>query len=436
MRSIARRGAGKEIKVKAKRARLAKQMEEVGMGDLDTKVELVQALIPVALKAVGGLLQEEVARLAGGWYEHGKENQRWGSQDGSVYLLDQRVPIKVPRLRSKIESREIGLETYRKFQIPHAADEQVFLKLLNGLSTHRYAESARLAPEVFGVSASSVSRRFRRWSAAHLKRLMNRRLEGYDLVAVFIDGKAFSKDGLVIALGVTVTGEKVILGMEQMNAENSRSVGQFLDKLIERGLQYENGLLVIVDGSKGIIKAVREKFAGYALLQRCQQHKKENVVSYLSTGQQKTWRLRLGRAYNAANYEEASTMFRQMHKELSVLNPSAAASLEEGLEETLTILRLDIPGLRRSLHSTNCIEAVMAQLGQYTDKVDRWRNGRHIQEWTASGLLRMEPRLRKIMGWKFLPILREKLRRELNLTTMTTPVVEQEVHQELMAVGA
>jgi len=440
MKSIAWRGVGKEVKVVAKRARLARQMEQMKTGDLDARVELVQALIPIGLKAVGDLLQEEVEYLAGNRYQHGKENRRWGNQGGSVYLADQRVPINVPRVRNKTEDREVGLETYRKLQAPQAADQQVFLKLLNGLSTHRYRESAALAPEVFGISASNLSLKFRRWSAAHLKRLMSRSLEGYDLVAMFIDGKAFAKDGLVIALGVTLTGEKVILGMEQMNAENSKSVGQFLDKLKERGLRYQEGLLVIVDGSKGIIKAVREKFAGYALFQSCQQHKKENVVSYLSLDQQKIWRIRLAQAYNAATYQEAAAMFRRMHQELSVMNPSAASSLQEGLEETLTILRLDVPGLRRSFHSTNCIESLMSQLGQYTDKVDRWRNGRHIQEWAASGLLRLEPRLRKIMGWKYLPLLRKRLRQELHLGAESAPVVRQEfcqeVSQELVAVGA
>jgi len=434
--SIARRGAGKEIRVVVKRKRLERDMEEMELGNMDSRVEVIKMLIPIGLGAVAELLQEEVTQLAGPRYERGKENRRWGSQGGYVYLKDQRVPLKVPRVRNKKTDQEVGLETYRKFQEPQYRGEQEFIRLLNGISTHRYAESAALAPEVFGLSASSLSQRFRAWSKKYLEAITTRRLDDYDIVAIFIDGKAFAKEGLVIALGVTITGKKVILGMEQMNAENSRSVGQFLDKLTERGLRYENGLLAIVDGSKGIIKAVREKLAGYALIQRCQQHKKENVVSYLSPGQQKTWRLRLSRAYNAASYEEAWRLFRQMYKELSVLNPSAAASLKEGLEETLTILRLDIPGLQRSFHSTNCIEAVMAQLGQYTDKVDRWRNGRHIQEWTASGLLRIEPRLRKIMGWKSLPTLREKLRLELNLPKTPELVVEQEVHQELTAARA
>ena len=434
MDSIAQKRS-KGIRVVEKRERLVKEMRELEIGDLDSRIELVQALIPIGLKAVGEMLQVEVRQLAGETYSHGNDNQRWGRQGGSVYLSDQKVPIQVPRVRNKQHKREVTLETYRKFQNPQDMDEKVFLKLLNGISTHRYKESCELGPEVFGISPSSVSRKFRKWSEAHLKRLMNRQLDDYDIVAVFIDGKAFARDGLVIALGVTIDGGKVVLGIEQMNAENSRSVGQFIDKLIERGLNYEKGLLVVVDGSKGIIKAVREKFAGYALIQRCQYHKKENVVSYLSPGQQKLWRIRLGQAYNSPDYREAVERLTQLHKELSLINPSAAASLSEGMEETLTVLRLGLPELRRSFYSTNCIESVMSQLGQYTDKVDRWRNGRHIQEWAASGLLRMESGMRKIMGYIYLPLLREKLRQALNLEIKTELVGQQEITEKLVEVG-
>jgi len=435
MDSIAQKRS-KGIKVVEKRERLVKGLEQLEIGDVDTRVDLIQALIPIGLKAVNDLLQEEVRRLAGEVYSHGKDNRRWGRQGGSVYLSDQKVPIQVPRVRNKQQKREIPLETYRKFQTPQAMDEKVFLKLLNGISTHRYRETSELVPEVFGLSASSVSRRFRQWSQAHLNRLMSRRLDGYDIVAVFIDGKAFAKDGLVIALGVTIDGGKVVLGIEQMNAENSRSVGQFIDKLVERGLNYEKGLLVVVDGSKGIIKAVREKFAGYALIQRCQHHKKENVVSYLSPGQQKLWRIRLGQAYNSPDYREAMESLHQLHKELSLINPSAAASLAEGMEETLTVLRLDLPELRRSFHSTNCIESVMSQLGQYTDKVDRWRNGRQIQQWAASGLLQMEPRMRKVKGYRYLLLLKERLRQQLNLDKKTEPAGQQENNGKLVEVRA
>jgi transposase-like protein len=416
-----------KIRVIEKREALSARVAGLETAEPDIRVSLIQALIPLGLKQVNEELQAEVMKLAGQRGKHGKMNRRWGSQGGSVYLSDQKVPLKVPRVRNKPNNLEIPLETYYKFQAPYESDKQVFLKLLNGISTHRYRECAALAPEVFGLSASSVSRKFRRWSAGYLKRLMNRRLDRYDFVAVYIDGKAYAREGLVIALGVTLTGDKIILGLEQMNTENSTSVGQFIEKLISRGLSYEQGLLVVVDGSRGIIKAVREKLARYMLIQRCRQHKKENVVSYLPLGQQKLWRVRMEQAYGMTSCQEAASALSRLHKELAVINPSAAASLHEGLMETLTLHRLGLQDELYSLASTNGIESLLSNLGQYTDKVDRWRNGRHIQEWAAAGLLHIEPRLRKLMGYRYLPELRERLQKILNLRPKSDLVVEREL---------
>ncbi len=425
MSSILRkRGKGK-IKVLDRREALREIEELYGINDLDIKASLIQALIPVGLKKVGEMLQEEVLQLAGKPRKHGKENTRWGSQGGSVYLLDQKVPINVPRVRNKTANAEVPLEAYHKLQAPHRADEGLFLKLLNGLSTHKYAESAELSSEVFGISASSVSKRFRKWSAAYLEKLQIRRLEGHDFVAVFIDGKAYAEDGIVIAMGIAIDGRKVMLGLEQMNAENARSVVQFFNKLIERGLSHEGGLLFIVDGSKGLIKAIEERFKDEALIQRCQQHKKENVVSYLPLNMQKTVRLRLSQAYDQNTYAEARTALLDIARELDTINPSAASSLREGLEETLTLHRLGLnKELSRSFTSTNCIESVMSQVGQFTDKVDRWRNGRHIQEWVASGLIQIEPKLHKVNGWRCMKLLRERIQKAIQDKALKQAVKE------------
>ncbi len=433
MASIARRRGKGKVKVVERRQAAREVLGMFEIDDLNVRVGLIQSLIPLGLKHVNDELQKEVLRLAGPLHKHGKVNTRWGRQGGSVYLLEQKVPIDVPRLRCKTTRQEVPLEGYRYFQDPHHADEQLFIRLLNGLSTHRYEESAALAPEVFGLSASSVSKRFRRWSAAYLKKLMTRRLEGYDFVAIFIDGKAYAEDGLVIALGITMDGKKVILGLEQMSTENSRCVGQFIDKLITRGLGYEKGLLVIVDGSKGIIRAVREKLSGYALIQRCQQHKKENVVSYLPKESQKLWRIKLSQAYAQETYEAAETSLTRLCGELEAINPSATESLREGMSDTLTLHRLGLNrALGRSFSTTNGIESLLSQLGQFTDKVDRWRNGRHVQEWAASGLLRIEPRLNKVCGWRCLPRLRQALRRELELDQKNETINDA----ELVCVGA
>ena len=415
MYSIARkRGLGK-VKVLKRKEALKELMELGGINDVDVKVSLIQALIPVGLEKVNILLQDEVLRLAGEPRKHGKVNTRWGSQGGSVYLLDQKLPIDVPRVRNKLMNTEIALESYQKLQEPHKLDEQLFLKLLNGLSTHKYRESAELAPEVFGISASNLSKRFKRCGKAYLKKLLNRRLDEYDFIALFLDGKTYAKDGIVIALGITIEGYKVIIGMEQMNTENSRSVGQFFDKLIERGLKYEQGLLCVLDGAKGFTKAMEDKFKQYAFIQRCQQHKKENVVSYLPQGLQKTYRLRLMQAYEQTLYPQAKAALNAIMLELDRVNPSAAASLREGMEETLTLHKLGLSReLRRSFSSTNCIESVLSQVGQYTDKVDRWRNGRHIQEWVASGLMHIEPNLHKVNGWRHLKLLRERMQNAIH----------------------
>jgi len=410
MDSITRkRGAGK-IKV-VKRREALRELAELGeIDDVDVKVSLIQALIPVGLEKVNVLLQDEVKRLAGEPRKHGKINTRWGSQGGSVYLLDQKVPVTVPRVRNKQLNAEVALETYQRFQEPHRLDEQLFLKLLNGLSTHKYRESAELAPEVFGISASNVSKRFRRCGKVFLEKLLSRSLDEHDFIAFFLDGKTYAKDGIVVALGITIEGRKVIVGIEQMNTENARAVGQFFDKLIERGFKYEQGLLCVIDGAKGFTKAIEDKFKECGFIQRCQQHKKQNVVSYLPLGMQKTYRLRLTQAYEQTTYSQAKAALNGMCVELDRMNPSAAASLREGMEETLCLHQLGLSReLRRSFSSTNCIESVNSQVGQFTDKVDRWRNGRHIQEWVAASLMHIEPRLHKVNGWRHLKLLRERM---------------------------
>jgi transposase-like protein len=414
MDSIAKKRRKWKVKVKERRQAL-KQMLELGqINDIDVKVALIQALIPEGLKAVNEKLQAEVIALAGEKHRHGKENVRWGDQPGSVYLSDQKVPILVPRVRNKMRNSEVALQYYQKFQEPYQGDEQVFKKLLNGLSTHKYRESAELVPEVFGISASNLSRRFKYASSLKLKQLQERRLERYDFVAIVIDGKRFAEDGLMIALGITIEGQKIILGIEQMATENHRPIAQFLEKLIERGLRYEEGLLFIVDGSKGIHKAIEETFPLCAVIHRCHYHKIENVVSYLPKGLQMIWRAKLRAALRQSKYEAAVRALEKLTAELHNINPSAGMSLREGLDETLSLHRLGLYAeLGKSLSSTNCIESVMSQLGQYTDKVDRWRGGNHIQRWAASGLLALEPRLQKMRGFRYLKLLRAQLQQEI-----------------------
>jgi transposase-like protein len=187
----------------------------------------------------------------------------------------------------------VPLEAYRRLQTPFDYDNGALKRLLYGLSTHRYEESSALAAEAFGISPSNLSKRFKRCSADKLKELQECPLKQYDFVAIFIDAKRYADDGLMVAMGVTIDGRKIVLGVEQSHNENSRAIEQWFDKLIERGLRFEDGILFIIDGSKGIRKAVERKFSDYALIQRCRWHKRENVIAYLDDPHQALFRRRL-----------------------------------------------------------------------------------------------------------------------------------------------
>lgn len=436
MESVAREKRKWKVKVVEKRKAVKEMMELFNNNDdkedLDLTVEFIQALIPLGLEAVGEKLKKEVTMLAGTRYKRDdKKAYRWGSQDGSVYLYDQKIPVRVPRLRDKYLNEELPLETYQKLQKPLRGDRQTLLKLLNGISTHKYKECSELIPEVFGLSPSNLSRRFKKTTAAALTKLQTKRLDDYDFVAIFIDGKRYHKDNIMITMGVTADGRKVIIGIDQTNTENSRSISQMIDKMITRGLKYDEGLLFIVDGSKGLIKAIRDKFREYAFIQRCRWHKRENVISYLNDDQAELCKRELQKAYSKTTYREAKAALMTLHNELTSVNMSAAESLMEGLEETLTIHRLGLfTELGRSFTSTNCIESIMSQVGQYTDKVDRWRDSGHIHRWVAASLLEIEPRLNKINGWRYLKLLRLKMREEIKKGQ--PDAVEKE---DLVAVG-
>jgi transposase-like protein len=261
-----------------------------------------------------------------------------------------------------------------------------------------------------------VSRGFVQASAAKLRELQERDLSGEDVVALLLDGKTFADATMVVALGITFSGEKRFLGFVETDTENEKVLTPFLRSLMERGLDISQGLLVILDGSKGLRAAVKKAFRNRAVVQRCQWHKRENVVSYLSKSEQASWRKRLQRAYNRPKYEEALTALEQLHGELDERNQSAAGSLAEGLEETLTLHRLGVYGvLGRSLKTTNCLESVNALVEERCAKVDHWKNSNQRQRWLATALVDIEPRLRRVKGYRHLSKLREALRKELRI---------------------
>ncbi len=383
----------------------------------DARVELIQALIPLGLKAVNDLLQQEVTALAGERYRRGGGQvgyARWGRQPGSVYLTDQKIGIQVPRVRDLLAGQEVSLPSYQALHQPRRADEAALRKVLKGLSCREYEACVEPVAETFGLSGSSISRRFKRASARKLAELSERDLSGYDLVGLFLDGKTFGDDQMVIALGVTLEGQKVVLGFVQTATENEAVCSTFLRGLVERGLKFEQGLLCVIDGAKGLRRAVEKVFGDRAAVQRCQWHKRENVVRYLPVSQQAAFRRELQAAYEQPTYAAAKKALLRVRSKLAQINASAVSSLDEGLEETLTLHRLDVfKELGRSFKTTNCVENLNALVGRRTDKVDCWKNAEQKHRWLATTLLDLEPRLRKVSGHRQLLRLRAALQTHL-----------------------
>jgi putative transposase len=384
-----------------------------------TALAMIQALIPLGLKAVEDALIAEVTTLAGPRYARHDDHPdvvRWGKQAGSVYVADQKLPITVPRVRDARTHREVPLTTYAALQTPRAQDVGLFRRVLGGLSCREYAAAAEAVPEAFGLARSSVSRRFIRASATELRRLQERRLDDAEWVVLVLDGKTFAGDQLVIALGVTLTGEKRVLGLVQTASENKRVIASFLRELVERGFPVDRPLLAVLDGAKGLRAAVRDVF-GDIPVQRCQWHKRENVVSYLAKHDQATWRRKLQAAYAHATYADAKRALDRLVRELRLVNESAAASLEEGLEETLTLHRLNVfPELGVSFKTTNLIESVMSRLEARTHRVTRWSTSDQKLRWCASALRAMERQFRRVKNHGKLPLLKQALQNKLSTT--------------------
>src|SRR5437867_2802326 len=261
--------------------RVLRREEYQGL-ELNAKVELIRSLIPLGLMHVQMLLDEEVEALAGARYARadGATGTRHGSNPGTVVLDGQRVPIRVPRVRS--EQAEIPLRSYQSIHGTGLADEALLRRVLYGISCRNYEAAARVIPGAIGLSSSSVSRAFIEASAAKLREFQERELKGERYVALFLDGKSFADATLVIALGVTVEGTKRFLGFVETDTENEKVLTPFLRSLVERGLDLSQGLLVVIDGGRGLPPAVRQVFQKKALVQRCMWHKRENVVSYLA----------------------------------------------------------------------------------------------------------------------------------------------------------
>jgi putative transposase len=357
------------------------------------------------------MMEEEVRALVGERSRPQLERKanRWGSENGYCIVMGQKVPIERPRVRTA-EDKEVRLGSYEMFHRGQPLTETVWEKLMLGLSTRKYDRAVREFTEAYGLEKSAVSERFIEASRNKLKELMERRLDKMSFCALLIDATPFEGQQMVAALGIGQDGRKTILGIRQGATENATVVGELLGDLMERGLDFTTPRLYVLDGAKALHAAVRKYAGESAAIQRCQVHKRRNVLDHLSDEEKPAVTKKLNAAYTLEDYAAARKALDLLHRELMDLNPSAARSLGEGLEETLTVHRLRVPlQLRQTLASTNVIESAFSVVERVCYNVKRWHGGDQRERWVGSGLLVAERQFRRVKGHKHIPILIREL---------------------------
>jgi len=357
------------------------------------------------------MMQEEVRELVGERSERQAERtaNRWGSERGYCVVMGQKVPMQRPRVRTT-DDKEVRLGSYEIFHRGEPLTETVWEKLMLGLSTRKYGQAVREFTEAYGLEKSAVSEHFIEASRAKLKDMMDRRLDKMRLCALLIDATPFAGQQMVAALGIGEDGRKTILGIRQGATENATVVGELLGELVERGLDFTVPRLYVLDGGKALTAAVKKYAGESAAIQRCQVHKRRYVVEQLIEEQKSGVAKKLSAAYALEDYSAAKQALTALQRELMDLNPSAARSLAEGMEETLTVHRLRLPiQLRKTLASTNVIESAFSIVETVCRNVKRWHGGDQRERWVGSGLLVAEKQFRRVQGYKQIPVLIKEL---------------------------
>jgi putative transposase len=397
-------GKGRSVQLVLDREELVTMMQD-SLTDFATEMGLKVACL---------LLEDEVDQRCGSRYERLPQRTvtRYGHQRGVTVIAGQKLPIRRPRMRYTQQCGEAELETYAQLQSPTAMPQAVLKRLVRGVSCRDYEGVVDLACEGFGVRKSSVSRSFVKASAKEVRQLTERRFDGSRFAVVYIDGVAYAGVMMVCALGITDDGSKHLLGLRQGATENVEVCTSLLEELRERGLTTEVPMLFVLDGAKALRAAVQRVWGRHALIQRCQAHKKRNVQAHLP---QKHWQelsRQMNLAYHETDYDEALKHLKLTARWLDRISPDAAASLREGMEETLTVVRLGVPELlRKTLATTNPIESAFSVAQNVTARVKRWRDGDMRQRWCTAGLLRAETKFRRVKGHRQIPQLLKALDR-------------------------
>jgi putative transposase len=381
---------------------------------------LLAASTAVGLEVMGELMDVEVVELAGpkGKHDPARVAMRHGSEQGTVTLGGRRLGVRRPRVRSTgSDAHEVGLESYTAFTQTDLLAEGIVARMLAGLSTRRY--QAGLEPvgeqvdaQASATSKSAVSRRFVAATAERLAELLARRLDDRRFMVVFLDGFGMGEHLLVGALGVAADGTKVPLGVVEGTTENKAVCTRLVADLAERGLDASQGVLFVIDGGKALERAIRSVFGAKALIQRCRQHKERNVLDHLPEAERPLVQRRLRTAWANPDADQATAELEQLARSLDRRRPGAAASLREGLAETLTVTRLGVGGkLLQTVESTNPIESMIEIVRDHAGRVKRWTSGEMALRWAAAGMLAAEGQFRRVKGYQELPQLALALER-------------------------
>ena len=390
-----------------------KELGRIGIEAADApRLGLREMMLVAGMAAQQDLMLQEIEELCGPRYGRKVSEasaRRWGSQGTQVVLGGQKVRVDKPRARRA--GQEIVLDSLKALQQEDPLNERVLEQMTVGVSTRKYRRSVEFGDVGSSTSKSEVSRRFVAMTQARLKKAMSAPLKPVEWAALMIDGIEFADHVVLIALGIDVSGDKHVLGIREGSTENAAVCRALLADVLDRGFPSDKHLLVVIDGGKGLRKAVRAVFGSLAQVQRCTVHKKRNITEHLPEARRPSVLASLNEAYSKRNPETAKRLLSNLARTLETEHPGAASSLREGLDETLTVQRLNVPtALRPSLSTTNAIENLNGTIRHVSKRVKRWRDGNMVLRWVATGVLEAEKGFRRINGCKHMAKLVKGLR--------------------------
>ena len=396
------------------------------------KEGLLALSVGVGLGVMSELIEEEVTEVVGpkGKHDPDRTAVRHGHEAGEVTLGGRRVPVERPRVRAADGASEVPLSVYEHFADRDPLTRLVLEQMLAGVSTRRFERTREPVGNEIETGARStskpaVSREFVARTRENLDALMSRRLDDVRLAVMMIDGIELKGRTNVVALGITTDGVKIPLGLWEGSTENATVAAALLSDLVDRGLDPEQGIVFVIDGAKALRKAIRTVFGERAPVQRCVRHKERNVLDHLPERDRPAVKRRLRRAWADTDYGRALDQLESLAAELERSRPGAAASLREGMQETLTLTRLGISGnLKKTLESTNPCESMIECVRRSARNVKRWQSGDMCLRWTAAGMLEGERQFRRIIGYADLAQLVAAIERELAQPTVPTPTEE------------